>query len=122
MWHNDALLPQGLFSCQYPQARVYCKSAFHPGSFAKRSLTTEELLRLYQLPLDMDKSIVEIVVRWKNGVPFEDTPPPEMYASIFRQLWSEDMGGASSGLHDSIDTSAIQTEPSIGGVEAHRKL
>ena len=93
MWHDDALLPQGLFSCRYPQARVYCKSVFHPGGFAKRSLTTEELLRLYQLPLAMDKPLLEMAVRWKDGVPFENTPPPEMYASIFRQLWSEDMGG-----------------------------
>ena len=116
MWHDNTLLPQGLFACQYPQAKVYCKSVYHPGSFAKRALTTEELLRLYQLPLEMDKPILEMAVRWTGGVPFEHTPPPEMYASMFRQLWSSEMRGGSSGLHSGMDNSGIRTEPRIGGV------
>ena len=109
MWHSDALLPQGLFSCRHPGANVYCKSVFYPRSFAKQSLTTTKLLRLYQIPLEMDRSILEMAqltgfmekslksqlkpMRTQVYLPFEDTPPPEMYASIFRQLWSENKGG-----------------------------
>ncbi len=48
-------------------------------------LTMSERLRLHQLPLAMDPLLAGL----NPGTPclFEDSPSPEVYTSVFRQLW-----------------------------------
>jgi len=93
IWHENVLLPRGLLPCHKPQSRVYCPSVFHPGKFGVRPLALQELLRLYQLPLSMDSAIRDRHFNLQHALPFESAPPPDMFVSFFRQLWSGDTGG-----------------------------
>jgi len=56
-----------------------------------RPLSTIELLRLYQLPLSFDGFLGGLDPA--GGLPFEDAPAPDLFTSIFRQLWGVIVGG-----------------------------
>ena len=53
-------------------------------------LTLPELLHLYQLRLELD--MVLRVLSPDTWLPFEDSPPPDLYVSIFCQMWSVEGG------------------------------
>ena len=85
LWHLDTVRGEGLFPCTRPRSLVYCPSHFFPGQWIRRSLTLPELLRLYRLPLTLDPLLRDLDP--ERGLPFEDAPAPDVFVSIFRQLW-----------------------------------
>ncbi len=91
LWHDDVVLAAGLFPCLMPGARVYCPSHFFPTKWIARPLSTIELLRLYQLPFSLDAWLGGLEPA--KGLPFEDSPTPDLFTSIFRQLWGVIRGG-----------------------------
>ena len=82
---------EGLFPCNNPLVSVACPCYFAKGKLSLRSLTVPELLRLYQLPLDMDGFFQQF--KMSSALPFEQAASPVIYTSIFRQLWGVDGGG-----------------------------
>ncbi len=91
LWHNNILRPEGLFPSRTPDVKVYCPSHKLQDSWTIRSLTISEKLQLYQLPLSMDAVLTSL---FPNGwLPFADSPSPEVYTSILRQLWGDSVGG-----------------------------
>ena len=53
-------------------------------------LTLPELFHLYQLPLELDTGLH--ILSPDTWLPFKDSPPPDLYVSIFRQMWSVEGG------------------------------
>jgi len=96
LWHDDVVLAAGLFPCLVPGARVYCPSHFCPTKWIARPLSTVELLRLYQLPLLLDAWLGGLEPA--KGLPFKDLPAPDLFTSIFRQLWGVIEGGLGLNL------------------------
>ena len=107
LWHLDTVRGEGLFPCTRPRLLVYCPSHFFPGQWIWRSLTLQELLRLYRLPLTLDLLLRDLDP--ERGVPFEDTPALDVFVSIFRQLW-----GVCGGLV--LGPVSVET-PNYGGGE-----
>ncbi len=87
LWHLDVMLGEGLFLCTRPRSLVYCPSHFFPRQWIRCMLTLPELLRLYQLPLLMDPPHRDLDPG--RGLPVKDAPVPDLFVSIFRQLWGE---------------------------------
>ena len=83
--HLDMVRGEGLFPCTRPLSLVYCPSHFYPGQWIRCTLTVPELLRLYPLPLTLDPLLIEC--NPADDLPFEDAPAPDVFVSIFRQLW-----------------------------------
>jgi hypothetical protein len=91
LWHNNILRPEGLFPSRTPDVKVYCPSHKLQDRCTIRSLTISEKLQLYQLPLSMDAVLTSL---FPNGrLPFADSPYPEVYTSILRQLRGDSVGG-----------------------------
>ena len=107
MVHNGALLPQGLLCSRNPSAKVFCDTVYHPGRLAVRPLVREELLRVYQLPLSFDRAFADTECK---KFPFVNSPPPEVFALLFRLLWG---GGAGGGA----ETAETGTETARGSAE-----
>ena len=59
-------------------------------------LTLSEQFRLHQLPLHFDPLLAGL--RPDRHLPFEDALSPEVYTSIFCQLWGAPAGGVQGGL------------------------
>ena len=95
LWHLDTVLGEGLFPCTRPLSLVYCPSHFFPGQWIRRSLNLPELFQLYRLPLTLDPLMSECDPA--RCLPFEDAPAPNVFVSIFRQLWGV-CGGLTLGL------------------------
>ena len=93
--HNGVVRPEGLFPCRMPAALVYAPSYKLSGRWVIRQLTTLEQLRLRQLPLSMDPLLSGLSSR--NTLPFEDSLSPEVFTSVFRQLWGAIVGGCGVG-------------------------
>ena len=107
LWHLDTVRGEGLFPCTRPRSLVYCPSHFFPGQWLRRLLTLQELLRLYRLPLSLDPLLRDLDP--ERGLPFEDAPAPDVFVSIFRQLWG--VGGGVVLGPVSVET------PNCGGSE-----
>ena len=91
--HAGAFIRQeGLFPRNNPLVRVACPSYFVKRKLSLRPLTMPEVLRLHQLPLDMD-SWFRDGFKISDVLPFEDCASPVIYTSILRQLWGVDGGG-----------------------------
>jgi hypothetical protein len=91
-WHDNILLPGGLFPCQHPRALIYCAGyRLHHTKLVIRALTSHEMLRLYQLPLSMDSSLA--CLHPDSPLPYEDSAPPGLFTSVLRQLWGAVGGG-----------------------------
>ncbi len=95
------------------------------------SLTFEEKLWLYQMPLSMDPSLAV----WKSckRLPFEDTPSPEVYTSVFLPIVGKLCGGfdgRKDGMEDVDDKNVIElgcaamstTKARLGGTISHGAL
>ena len=91
LWHQDVVMSTGLFPSLLPGSRVYCPSHFFPKSWIAHPLSTIQLLRLYQLPLSFDGVLGGLDMA--KGLPFEDSPAPDLFTSIFRQQWGVIGGG-----------------------------
>ena len=115
LWHDQALLPQGLLPVTNPRALVYCPLVYHPGFVGVCPLTITELLRVHQLPLVMDAPILAWGFDLTRPLPFESAPPPNMFASIIRQLQSK-LGGVdtSSCTSDSTEPTTVEESWSLG--------
>ena len=81
LWHLDMVLGEELFPCSQPQSMVLCPSHFFLQHWIRRLFSLPELLRLYQLPLSMDSSLQALSPH--QGLPFKDSPPPDLFVSIF---------------------------------------
>ncbi len=90
LWHMDAVLGEGLFTCSRPLLLVYCPSHLFPWQWVWHELSILELLCLYQLPLAMDLALrgVSLV----QLLPFKDSPPQDLFVSVSQQLWGVDRG------------------------------
>jgi hypothetical protein len=106
LWHLDAVLGEGLFPCSRPQSVVSCPSHFFPWHWIRRPLSLPELLWLYQLPLSMDSLLRALSPH--QGLPFEDSPHPDLFVSIFQQLWGVNGGGVDS------DKVSVETPNCVG--------
>jgi hypothetical protein len=91
MLHNKIVCHEGLFPCHFPDILVYSPSYKLHNRWVVRGLTLTEQLRLHQLPLSMDPLLAGLNSR--GVLPFEDVPSPEIYTSIFCQLWGTYVGG-----------------------------
>ena len=91
LWHDGAVIGEGLFPSARPLSDVLCPSHFFPRHWVRRPLSLLERLRLHQLPLHMDPFLREL--NPASGLPFADSPPPDLYVAIFRQLWEVGPGG-----------------------------
>ena len=78
-----------------PGAWVYCPLHFFPSKWIVRPLSTVELLRVYQLPLSFDVLLGGL--ERAKGLPFKDSPAPDLFTSIFCQLWGVIEGGLGLG-------------------------
>ena len=90
LWHSDTVLGEGLLPCSRPRSLVLCPSHFFPRHWIRRMLTLPELFCLYQLPLELDTGLCTLSP--DTWLPFEDSPPPDLYVSIFRQIWGVEGG------------------------------
>ena len=93
--HDGFVRPEGLFPCRTPAIRVYAPSYRLRGRWVIRRLTTVEHLRLRQLPLSMDPLLSGL--NSLHALPFEDSLSPEVFTSVFRQLWGATEGGCRVG-------------------------
>ena len=93
--HDGIVRPEGLFPCRSPDIMVYAPSYKLRRRWVIRRLTVSEHLRLRQLPLSMDPLLSGLSAR--NTLPFEDALSPEVFTSVFRQLWGTLVGGCGIG-------------------------
>jgi hypothetical protein len=80
-----------LSPCLLPGARVYCPLHFFPTKWFACPLSIIERLRLHQLPLSFDSLFGSLEP--DKGLPFKDSPAPDLFTSIFCQLWGVVGGG-----------------------------
>ena len=87
LWHSEAVLGKGIFPCSWPRSLVLCPSHFFPWHWIRHTLPLPELRCLYKLPLfELDTGSRDLSSgTWLR---FEDSPPPDLYVSIFCQMWS----------------------------------
>ena len=70
-------------------------------------LTLPELFCLYQLPLELDTGLH--ILSPDTWLPFEDSPPPDLYVSIFRQMWSVE-GGFGEDMKGIVKEKALEVK------------
>lgn len=92
VWHNGAVMPEGLLPCHTPDALVYCPTHFSRAQLVRRQLTRLELLRVFQVPSDFDSFFSSYPLD-EGALPFEWVPSQDIYADILRQLWKSTGGG-----------------------------
>jgi hypothetical protein len=128
-WVGGILRPDGLLPRNNPLAMTYCPVYSSPHSWVVRPLSLSELLRIYQLPQDMDPLFTRhldlssgFVERAKARItrelllPFENSPSSAILTSIIRQLWGDDGGGevlqpvAEAGLDESHNCQGAREE------------
>ncbi len=112
LWHMDAVCGEGLFPRSRPLSLVYCPSHFFPWHWIRRPLALSELLWLHQLPLALDLLFWDLT---PSGIlPFKDSPPPDLFVSIFRQLWENGSEGGVSDFTVSLETPVpLETPPNV---------
>jgi hypothetical protein len=95
LWHANVLQGKGLFPCGRPRSNVYCPLYFFPRKWVVWPLPLVETLQLYQLPLSMDPLMQALEP--DKGLPFEDSPAPDLFPSVLQQLWGTSGGGSDYG-------------------------
>jgi hypothetical protein len=78
-------------------------------------LTLPERLWLHQVPLHMDPLLVGLSPC--GHLPFKDLPSPEVYTSIFCQLWGASLGGSEKNIHQEVVVLDKIKEDLFEGVE-----
>ena len=74
-----------------PFLDAWCPMIYDRSSLIRRPFELEEMLRIFQFPLDMDKEFRRL--KGLRDLPFLDNPSGEMMGVLLRQLWGESMGG-----------------------------
>jgi hypothetical protein len=92
--HNGFARAERLLPCRTPDIMVYAPSYKLCKHRVTRRLTTLEQLRLRQIPLSMDPHLSGLSSGGTS--PFEDSLSPEVFTSIFRQLWGTVVRGCDS--------------------------
>ena len=113
--HNGVARPEGLLPCRSPNIHVYAPSYKLRDRWVIRELTLTERFRLHQLPLYMDTLLGGLNPR--VPLPFEDSPSPEIYTSLFRQLWGVTGGGVDASLPAAAELS--EAEPAVDTSEVN---
>jgi hypothetical protein len=93
--HKGVVMLEGLFPSCFLGARIYAPSYKMASRWVVHGLTLGEHLGLHQMPLDIDP----LVAYWNTckQLPFKDSPPLEVYTSVFCQLWGSGGGGLGVG-------------------------
>ena len=112
--HDGVARPEGLLPCRSPNISTYAPSYKLRDRWVIRELTLAERFRLHQLPLHMDTLLGGLNPR--GPLPFEDSPSPEVYTSIFRGLWRNSGGGLLEELPVAAEPS--EAEPVLEHSEA----
>jgi hypothetical protein len=94
LFDNRIVQLEGLFLCRAPEALVYAPSYKLKDRYFTRGLTMSKRLRLHQLLLAIDPLLAGL--NPGTPCPFEDSPSPEIYTSVFHQLWGTCVGGVHS--------------------------
>ena len=93
------MLPQGLLALRDHQFLVLAPSIYHPGSRMMIRLSINEWLRIHQSLLELDAFVRGAFTvggntrSWKLVKEILEFLTPDMYVSIFRQLWGFSGGG-----------------------------
>jgi hypothetical protein len=101
---QGALLPQGLLALRDHRELVMASSVYHPGFRILRRVSVRERLRMHQSPLELDAFIErargdkEEARSWGLVKEISESLTPDMYVSLFRQLWLIEGGGATHCL------------------------
>jgi hypothetical protein len=117
LWHNKIFRPENLFPCRAWGSKVYCSLHKLCSWWTVRELTIYKQLCLYQMLLAMD-SVLE-GLNLMHQLPFEDAPLPEVYKSIFWELW----GGSGRGTvqEPEEDNEGGIVEDNLVSAETHNK-
>ena len=108
--HNGIARAEGLLPCRTPDIMVYAPSYKLRERWVTRRLTTLEQLRLRQILLSMDPLLSGLS---SGGTfPFEDSLSPEVFTSLFRQLWGTAVGGCCSNEVEK-DVDLVPVEDSV---------
>jgi hypothetical protein len=100
--HLDVVLGEGLFPSSRPLSEVFFPSHFFPRHWVRHPLSLVEMLRLHQLPLSMDPLLRDLSPA--NGLPFADSPSPDLFVSLFWQLWGAEFEGGEAEVTVSLET------------------
>ena len=96
---QGALLPQGLLALHDRRELIMAPSVYHPGLRILRRVSVKERLRMHQSPLELDAFIEqaggndEEARSWRLVQEISESLTPDMYVSLFRQLWLIEGGG-----------------------------
>ncbi len=119
LMHNGIVQAEGLLPCLAPDTLVYAPSYKLCEQWATRQLTVLEQLRLCQLPLSMDPLMSGL--RPSRTFPFEDSLSPEVFTSVFRQLWGTCVGGYAAkeekGIEEDSEKGIVEVEDESVDVE-----
>lgn len=90
---NNMLRVEGLLPVDSPYKLVCGPSVFYPSDLIQRTLSREELLAIYDVPLGLVDALLEHAV-WSQAtpLPFESSISPVIATNIFRTLWSNTGG------------------------------
>jgi hypothetical protein len=109
--HNGIARAEGLLPCRTPDIMVYAPSHKLRERWVTRRLTTLEQLRLRQIPLSMDPLLSGLS---SGGTfPFEDSLSPEVFTSIFRQVWGTVVGGCLEVEKDVVEKDAVEAPDDV---------
>jgi hypothetical protein len=87
--------PEGLFPCCTPAGKIFCPLHKLNDWWTVQDLRNQEKLWLFQMPLAMDLLLYGF--NPSGRILFADLLSPEVYTSIFFQLWGVYGGGHEFG-------------------------
>ena len=110
---------EGVLPIYHPLCYVCGPTVFYPGQFVRRRLSREELLAVFDIPSPLQSTVLDNCT-WNSTteLPFESSVSPVVLTSLFRQLWSCNMGRSAtvagsipSSVSSSPDAIAPTTRP-----------
>ena len=93
LFHNGGYRFEGLLSISNPTGNFYGPCALKQGKTVLRRLTGVEILRIFDLPLELD-SLFAVSNDWlqQEPLPFQSAMSVAITTAVFRKLWSVDGG------------------------------
>ena len=88
-----ALTMCSVFRTEDPLQEAWCPTVYDASALIRRPLELEELLRIFQFPLDMDQEFRKAGFRSLRDLPFLDSLSGEMVGALLCQLWDKSMRG-----------------------------
>ena len=89
--HLGALTMGNVLRIEDPFVDAWCPTVYDKLSLIRRPLEVEEMLRIFQFPLDMDVKFNH--VKGITKLPFLESPSGELVGVLLRQLWGGSVGG-----------------------------